>query len=49
VKKGNDKLYVECKRLAKVTQYSENERNVEWLKDGIKLTLHNFLPNPFLM
>ncbi|RYM82467.1 hypothetical protein BSR02_22270 [Serratia liquefaciens] len=31
VTKGNDKLYVECKRLAKVTQYSENERS-EWLK-----------------
>ncbi|ELD7853887.1 hypothetical protein QI624_003342 [Salmonella enterica] len=31
VTKGNDKLYVECKRLAKVTQYSENERT-EWVK-----------------
>ncbi len=31
VVKGNDIFYVECKRLAKVTQYSEEER-AEWLK-----------------
>lgn len=31
VVKGSDILYVECKRLAKVTQYSEYERT-EWLK-----------------
>lgn len=31
VVKGSDILYVECKRLAKVTQYSEDERT-EWLK-----------------
>ncbi|WP_277850706.1 hypothetical protein [Moellerella wisconsensis] len=31
VKKGDETYYVECKRLGKVTEYSENERN-EWLK-----------------
>lgn len=31
VKKGEETYYVECKRLGKVTEYSEKERN-EWLK-----------------
>lgn len=31
VTRGDQKYFVECKRLAKVTEYSENERS-EWLK-----------------